>query len=82
MKEGVSLLSVDWDMCRTDWELESQGRLSWDWKSCSSHSLAPVYPTPCRWVTSGPKRKELEVEKQDCGPALWGEGGESLWVRP
>lgn len=71
-------MSVDWDTCRTYWELESQGRLSWDWKSC--HSWAQSLPT---YQTCNLRSVEKDlVEKLRLGPpTLWGEGGEVLWVR-
>lgn len=39
-------MSADWDMHRTDWELESQGRLSWNWNRCCCAQSLLTFPTP------------------------------------
>ena len=82
-------MSADWGMHRTDWELESQGRLSWNWNRCCwcAQSLltpllpSPSSPLPARCITSGLRRKELGMEIKTSDLPRPHEGGKVLWVR-
>lgn len=47
----------------------------------SSHSLAPVYPTPPQLHNLRSEEERTGGRETRLGPALWGESGEFLWVR-
>lgn len=80
-------MSADWDMHRTDWDLESQGRPSQNWNRCCwrTQSLltspTPRPSSPPRCVSSGLRRKELELETKASDLPWPREGGKVLWVR-
>lgn len=83
------MLSVDWDVCRTDGELKSEvpGRredLTLVSPGVSSHPLASNPPPPSLrppTVTSGLRRRGVEAEKPRLGAALPREGGKAPWAR-
>lgn len=68
------MLSADWDMHRTDWELESQGGLSRNWNRCCwctqslpPHPYSPAIFTPqvCDLRSEGRKELEMETKTSD-----------------
>lgn len=58
-------MSADWDMHRTDWDLESQGRPSQNWNRCCWRTESPHIPYSPSIFT--PKVCKLRSEEERAG---------------